>query len=258
VLAQDALQGISAVVTGAGSGIGRTAAVRLAELGADVVGIGRRTEALSETRELCPDPSRFHPRAVDVRDREAITAVLDDVGQEMGIDSVINSAGGQFFSPARSISSNGWRSVMSLNLDAIFWTCSAAYPYLANSRRGSVVNVSLSGVERGSRGLAHSIAARSGVLGLTRTLALEWAPQRIRLNCVAPGTVTTAALTAEGDRATIERFIAATPLGRATEVAEVAELISFLVSPAGSMITGQLVHLDGGAALGPGLHAIES
>jgi citronellol/citronellal dehydrogenase len=248
VLKPSSLHGVAALVTGAGSGIGRAITLRLLELGADVTGVGRRSSALEETAELAGS-DRFRPVTCDVRDRSAITAAVETVGRERGLQLLVNNAGGQFYAPATAISANGWDAVVDLNLTAVFTVTRAAYPFLAQ-RGGSVVSISVSGVERGSMGMAHSTAARGGVLALTRTLALEWAPDQIRLNCVGPGAVATEAL----DEATLARVPDFTPLGRATTPAEVAELVAFLGSDAGRLITGQMLHIDGGANIGPGVH----
>ena len=256
VLRPGLFEGKNALVTGAGSGIGRAIALRLVDLGMSVFGVGRRAEKLEETAALATSRSgRFRCQSCNVRDTDAIAALVAKVGEENGIDLLVNNAGGQFFAPAIEISRRGWDAVIDLNLNAVFTVTKAAYPYLKASR-GAVVNISLSGVDRGSKGLSHSIAARAGVLGMTRSLALEWAADGVRLNCIGPGTVVTEGLAGEAARPTLEGLVSATPMGEPTTVEEVAELTAFLASPAGRLMTGQLIQIDGAAHLGPGLHMV--
>ena len=258
VLRPGLLAGKGTVVSGAGSGIGRAIALRLCALGMAVTGLGRREDALKETAGLADGlPGSFRWTAVNVRDTDALEAAMRDAGETHGINLLVNNAGGQFFAPATKISRRGWDAVVDLNLSAVFVATKAAYPYLKEAR-GAVVNISLSGVERGSMGLAHSVAARAGVLGLTRSLALEWAGDGIRLNCLGPGTVVTAGLADEAARSLLDGLIAATPMGIPTDTADVAELTAFLASPAGRLMTGQLIQIDGAAHIGPGLHMIEA
>lgn len=256
VMRPGVLIGRSALVTGAGSGIGRGIALRLLALGMDVFGIGRREAPLAETAAMAERlPGDFGYACANIRDTAAIEALIAEVGERQGIDLLVNNAGGQFFAPATEISRKGWDAVIDTNLNAVFVITKAAYPYLKR-RQGAVVNISLSGVERGSMGIAHSIAARAGVLGLTRTLALEWAADDIALNCIGPGAVITEGLAGEAAQAMLDRLIAATPMGRATSVDDVAELVAFLATPAGHLMTGQLLQIDGAAHLGSGLHML--
>ena len=248
--------GRSAFISGAGSGIGRGIALRLMSLGMDVFGTGRRIDALAETGRLAEGlAGRFSFEPCNVRETDAIEALVKKVGELQGIDLLVNNAGGQFFAPATGISRKGWDAVIDVNLSAIFVVTKAAYPFL-KARKGTVVNISLSGVDRGSMGIVHSIAARAGVLGLMRTLALEWAKDDIALNCIGPGAVLTDGLAGEAAKAMLDRLIEATPMGRATSVEEVAELVAFLASPAGHLMTGQLIQIDGAAHLGSGLHML--
>jgi len=256
VMRPGVLSGRSAFVSGAGSGIGRGIALRLASLGMNVFGTGRRAEALTKTAEMAaPFEGKFSFESCNVRETQSIENLIERVGAKQGIDLLVNNAGGQFFAPATEISRKGWDAVIDLNLSAVFVATRAAHPFL-KAGKGSVVSISLSGVERGSMGIAHSIAARAGVLGLTRTLALEWAKDDISLNCIGPGIVMTEHLANEAPKNVLDDLLKATPMGRATRVEEVAELVAFLASPAGHLITGQIIQIDGAAHLGSGLHML--
>lgn len=258
VLETGVLQGVRAVVTGAGTGIGRAVSVRLGDLGAHVTGIGRTSESLVETQSLIESSGHgtFDWIAADVRDSAGLRAAMDEAANGAGIDLLVNNAGGQFYAAADDISDNGFRSVVDLNLSAVFTAISAAKPHMA-SRGGSIINISLSGVERGSVGLAHSLSARAGVVAMTKTLALEWAHLGIRVNCVAPGVVITEALPEDVTTSLQESVVPeSVPAGRATPTQDVAEFVAFLATPAARMITGQLLQIDGGAHLGRGLHML--
>jgi citronellol/citronellal dehydrogenase len=258
VLRQNALAGRSCIVTGAGSGIGRAIAIRFAMLGAHVVGVGRNADALDRTAELIAKAGgAFEARPCDVRDREASADLVREIGGRRGIDTLVNNAGGQFAAPAEKISPRGWDAVISLNLTAVFALSSAAFPYLSR-HGGCIINMSLSLAERGTPGIAHSVAARAGVLGLTRTLALEWASRGVRVNCIGPGIVETDTLDGRYRETVLKQVETSTPLGRTTLPEEVAELAAFLASPAGELMTGQLIQIDGGMHIGAGFNMLDA
>ncbi|GAB1510538.1 SDR family NAD(P)-dependent oxidoreductase [Actinophytocola sp. KF-1] len=239
VLPGNALAGKTALVTGAGSGIGRAVALRLVELGASVAGVGRRAGALAGTAELAGERFRYTP--LDIRDRDAAAAFVTGLGP---LDLLVNNAGGQFVAPAADISRRGFAAVADLNLTALASLLRAARPGLAGGR---VVNLSLSAPDRGIAGLAHSAAARAGVAALTRSLARQW--RDVRLFCLAPGTVLTAGVGDELPPDVLARIVATTPLGRDTALAEVAEWVAALGSGVADAVSGALIELDGGSGL---------
>ncbi|TDV57533.1 citronellol/citronellal dehydrogenase [Actinophytocola oryzae] len=243
MLPAGALAGRLAFVTGAGSGIGRAVALRLVSLGASVVGVGRREERLAETAALAGEGFRFE--VLDVRDRDAASALVGSLG---GLDLLVNNAGGQFVAPVDKISRRGFDAVVDLNLTAPASLVRAARPGLV-ARRGRVVNLSLSAPERGIAGLTHSAAARAGIAALTKALAGEWRADGVRLFCLAPGTVLTAGVGEELPAEALDRIVEATPLGRDTSLAEVAEWVAALGSGVADAVSGAMIELDGGSGL---------
>jgi citronellol/citronellal dehydrogenase len=247
------LTGRQALVTGGGTGIGRATALELAALGARVAVVGRRAELLHETAALAQSTGGdvlAYP--CDIREPEQVDAMLDAVLASHGsVDILVNNAGGQFVAPAERISLNGFRAVTRLDLDAVFaLTTAVANRSMIDSGGGSVVSVTIS-PRRAMPGMAHSAAARAGVEGLTRTLAVEWARHGIRLNCVAAGIVHTTAWDGYGlDPAVVATSI---PAGRLATPEEIARAIVFLASPAASYVTGATLLVDGGLDnVGPG------
>jgi citronellol/citronellal dehydrogenase len=240
------LDGRTALVTGGGTGIGRATALGLARVGARVAVLGRRAEMLAETAALAQE----HGGDVlgypcDLREPDQVDTVLEEVLAAHGrIDVLVNNAGGQFVAPAETISPNGFRAVTRLDLDAVFnLTVAVANRSMIPSGGGAVVTVTIS-PRRAMPGMAHSAAARAGVEGMTRTLAVEWGRYGIRLNCVAAGLVHTAAWDAYGlDPVQVGRSI---PAGRLATPEEVADAIVFLASPAAGYVTGATLLVDGG------------
>jgi len=237
-----------ALVTGGGSGIGRSTAIELARLGAQVVVLGRRADALEQTRDLC------HAHAgglevmvvpVDLREfddvDEAITAILD---RHDRIDLLVNNAGGQFVSPAQDITAKGFRAVTRLNLEAPWYlTTQVAARSMIPHGYGKVVSITMT-PQRGMPFMAHSSAARSAVESLTRTLAAEWGPLGVRLVAVAPGIVQTEAWGRYGlDPVDVAEVI---PLRRLQGPEEIAAMVAFLLSTAGDYVTGTTIVADGG------------
>jgi len=255
VLAPHCLDGRTALVTGGGTGIGRATALLLASLGAHVAVAGRREELLAETASLAAAAGSAHEVVVvpcDVREPEGVDAMLDVVLGELGrIDVLVNNAGGQFVSPAESVSYKGFRAVTRLNLDATWYaTTQVAARSMIPAGYGKVVSITMS-PHRGMPGMAHSSAARAAVESLTRTLAVEWGRHGVRVTAVAPGFVHTEAWDRYGlDPEQVATII---PAGRLQSADEVAAMVAFLASPAGDYVTGTTITIDGGLDVsGPG------
>lgn len=248
------LNGRVAIVTGGGSGIGKVAALLLAEAGADLVIAGRKQERLdtaaaeivAETGRRCIGVS------TDVRDPDAAKALIDAALAEYGrLDILINNAGRGTHAPLRTMTAEAWNNDVALNLNAAFYCAQAAYPHLRAHRNGAIVNISsLAGVN-GTMGVGAYAAAKAGLQQFTRVAAAEFGPHGVRVNCVAPGMIATElaqkgwAKTGFDASAACQAF----PLRRPGTPEEVARAVLFLASDAASYITGETLTVGGGPQL---------
>lgn len=251
VLSRFALPGKVAVVTGGGAGIGSAAALHLASAGAAVCVIDRNADkgeaVLSEIRDAGGTGAAW---ALDVTDEPAMAAAFAAIAEKFGgIDVLVNNAGMAIRSPALDMPVEDWNKVLAVNMTGMFVAARlAARAMQASGRGGAIVNTaSIMGL---SGGLYPNVAYQStkgGVVNMTRALALEWAPLKIRVNAVAPTFVRTGFIQPILDDPERMATIAAhTPLGRIAEPEEVADAILFLASPAAAMITGAILPVDGG------------
>jgi citronellol/citronellal dehydrogenase len=230
-----------AIVAGGGSGIGQGCALRLAAMDYHVILVGRTASKLEETAALITaQGGSAVPFPADVRDWDRLGELHDLVADD-GIDLLINSAGGQFYALARDISRNGWQAVVETNLSGSFFLCRQLLPAL-RKRRGAVVTLVANLWQRGAAGMAHSAAARAGVVNLTKSLAIEWASDGIRLNAVSPGLTDTPAL-----RKSYRSLVESVPLQRMGTVDEVVDAVMFMAHA--PYITGEVLTIDGGLQL---------
>lgn len=250
IFAPDLFAGRTALVTGGGSGIGLAIARDLGSLGARVAICGRDPARLSGARDtLLADGIDCLAMPCDIREPDAVqalvTAILETFG---GLEFLVNNAGGQFPAPAERISYNGWRAVIENNLNGTFLvTKTVAERAMLPVGRGKIVSI-VANMWRGFPGMAHTGAARAGVVNLTQSLAVEWATRGLLVNAVAPGVVRSTG-TDRYPPALMEQAVRATPLGRLGSVEDVSRAVTFLLSPAGDWITGETLCVDGGARL---------
>jgi NAD(P)-dependent dehydrogenase (short-subunit alcohol dehydrogenase family) len=237
------LQGKRALVTGAGIGIGRGIARWLARAGCDVVLADKDADALADAAdEVAREGTRVVPGTVDLRDPEHVrTLVAVAVEQLGGLDVAVNNVGslaGRPTTPFLDADDDYLRDVIEQNLFVTTWCCQAeAAAMVAAGTEGVIVNVS------------SGESSRPALNHLTSTLAVELAPKGIRVVAVAPGTTLTPVVKAALDDATVERLVAAHPLGRLTEPDDLGRLVVALASDLGRAVTGQLVFGDNGAHL---------
>ena len=259
----DLLEGQVALVTGGGTGIGLGIASCLAAAGATVAIASRKPEHLEPAAvELRSQGARVTTVETNVREPEAVARMVAQVTEAHGrLDILVNNAAGNFYAPSATLSPNAWRAVVETDLYGSFYCAQAVYPVMKAQGGGRIVSISMTLHYRGWPLMAHATAAKAGIDALTRTLALEWARDRVRVNAIAPGPIPTEGVrkaftpppTAEGvpDVFAVERAMEsyarkAIPLQRWGTPADIGGMVAFLGSPAGQWITGAIMVVDGG------------
>ncbi|MEU6379427.1 SDR family NAD(P)-dependent oxidoreductase [Streptomyces sp. NPDC046909] len=241
-------EGKAALVTGAGSGIGQAVAEELARRGARVAALDVRTDAAQETAAGLPGGTERHlaltadVTSVDEVDR-AVNAAVDALG---GVDMLANVAGiPDDAALCHLMSPDQWQRVLSVDLTGPFLAARAVLPSMLERGAGAIVNVSsLAGLVASAGGVAYT-AAKHGVLGLTKRLAVEYGPLGIRANAVCPGYIATPMNLPY--REMVKEAVEATPAGRWAEPEEVARLVAYLLGPDAGYVLGAAFSIDGGA-----------
>jgi 2-hydroxycyclohexanecarboxyl-CoA dehydrogenase len=228
----------TAVVTGGGSGIGQAVAQRLRAEGYHVA-----------TIDLEPSDDEF-AHAADVTDRAQVDAALSAIRAQLGpVTILVNAAGLDGFKRFTNISFEDWQRVIDVNLNGVFHCIQAVLPDMIEAGWGRIVNISSSSTHSGAPFMAHYVAAKSAVNGLTKTLALEYGPSGITVNAVPPGFIDTPMLRsaeAHGYLGDIEKTIEATPVRRIGRPEDIAAACAFLISDEAGYITGQILGVNGG------------
>ncbi|MEO6259043.1 MAG: SDR family oxidoreductase [Thermoanaerobaculia bacterium] len=254
MLPEKTFEGRVGIITGGGTGIGLGIARELARLGATVILASRSEEHLAPSVEQIRSETgragAAHFHVLDVRDAEAVEAMAEKTATDHGrIDLLVNNAAGNFIVPSDQLSVNGWNSVINIVLNGTFYcTSSVGKRMIAGKKGGVMLNIIANYAWTGAPGVVHSASAKAGVLAMTRTLAVEWARHKIRVNAIAPGPVHTEGaskrlfpdpMIEEGIRQTI-------PLRRFAGLEEIANAASYLLSDYASYVTGESFVIDGG------------
>ena len=249
VYAPGAFAGKTVLISGGAGGIGRASAWLFGRLGARVLLAGRSLEKLTGAAQAMAAHGLdvgFH--AVDIREPESIAALFAEISAHGPIDILVNSAGGQFPQAAIDFSVKGWNTVINTNLNGTWHMMqAAARAWRAAERPGSIVNIVVV-TSHGLHGVAHTIAARSGVIGLSEALAVEWAPLGIRINCIAPGVIETPGWRVYDAKA-VASYPKSNPMMRNGSTWEVAEACAYLGGSSGAFVTGEVLHVAGGSQL---------
>jgi citronellol/citronellal dehydrogenase len=245
--------GQTVIVTGGGSGIGRCTAHEIAALGAHVVITGRKPDKLATVKaEIETAGGSCETHAFDIREepqvKEAVAAIVAKNGR---IHGLFNNAGGQFPAPAASMSAKGFDVVVRNNLTGGFIVSREVFTQSMESHGGSIVNMAAD-MRNGFPKMAHTGAARAGMVNLTMTLAHEWAHAGVRVNAVSPGWIASSGMdTYQGEfKEQIPKLKNHCPLGRLGTESEVSGAVCFLLSDASAYITGTEIRIDGGVPLG--------
>jgi NAD(P)-dependent dehydrogenase (short-subunit alcohol dehydrogenase family) len=241
-----------AIVTGGGSGIGRAIAERLATDGMNVAVFDRDNKsAETVAAKIQADGGTALGYAVDVSDRLRLEGVVDDVRNALGPATVlVNNAGVTGFEPFLKISIQTWNRLLDVNLTGTFHCCQTVLPDMIAARWGRIVNISSSGGQSGNPYMAHYVASKAGVIGLTKALALEFGPKGVTVNTIPPGFIDTPLLRAAESAGQLGEGVdfhaARTPVRRVGVPADIAAACSFLVREEAGYVNGQVFGVNGG------------
>ena len=236
-----------AVVTGAGSGIGRESALRLARQGISVIACDRDEHAARKTVEALRTEGGEHRWQVfDVADREGVDSAVRDVVADFGrIDILVNAAGHTHFRPFVDLTEEEWDRTMTVHAKGTFNCVQSVLPHMQAHRYGRIVCIASVGAMSGSIAHSHYAAAKAAVIGFAKALCREIGPYGVTINCVAPGAIDTPLLRSLSSEETYSKY-SETPVGRIGLPEDVAHAVEFLASEGTGFITGWVVSVNGG------------
>lgn len=247
----DLLEGKRILITGGGTGLGKSMGRRVLELGARLVICGRREAVLEETKaEFDADfPGKTRALPCDLRDPAAVEALVETIWQEDPLDALVNNAAGNFLARSETLSPRALDAVLAIVLHGTAYvTLACGKRWLADNRSGNVLSIVATYAETGSPYVVPSAMAKAGVLAMTRSLAVEWGGRGLRLNAIAPGPFPTEGAWSRlvPNEAMDRAWKAKIPLGRVGEHRELADLAAFLLADGSGYINGEVVTIDGG------------
>jgi NAD(P)-dependent dehydrogenase (short-subunit alcohol dehydrogenase family) len=252
--AADLLSGRRALVTGGGTGLGLAMTKRFLELGAEVVICGRRSAVLDEATEAlaAAHPGKIDSVVCDIRSAEAVEAMFDEIYSRAPIDILVNNAAATFIAQTERLSARAADAILAPTLHGtLYCTIAAGRRWIDAGATGVILSILSTSTITGRAFTVPSAMAKSGVLAMTKSLAVEWGQRGIRLVAIAPGSLPTAATDAQLNPNSRKQddISQRVPLGRHGDHRELGDLAAFLVSDAASYMTGEMVVLDGGAHL---------
>ena len=242
------------LITGGGTGLGKAMAHRFLQLGATVYICGRREDVLEQTASELSAATHgpIHAIPCDVRNLDAVEAMIDEIWQDAPLDILVNNAAGNFIARTEELSSGAWNSVIGIVLHGTLnCTLACGRRWLKSARAATVLSISATYAPVGSAYVVPSAVSKAGVEALTRSLAVEWGNRGIRMNAIAPGPVPTqGAFSRVLPRPELEALaLDRNPMHRFGTTEELANLAAFLVSDGSSYINGEVIRMDGGEFL---------
>ncbi len=244
----DLFAGQTAIISGGGSGIGKAMTFLFARLGANVVICSRSEDKLTQTQAAIKEHlgRDIDYLAMTIRNPDDVHALMEQTWEKFGqADILVNNAGGQFPQAALDYSVKGWNAVIDTNLNGTWYMMQAAAKrWVDNKTPGNIVNI-VANVNRGMPQVAHTCAARAGVIYLSKSVSTEWAQLGIRVNCVSPGSIATEGLHVYPPEAA-GRFSDSNPMRTLGDAYDIAQAVAYLCGPTGKFITGEVLTVDGG------------
>jgi NAD(P)-dependent dehydrogenase (short-subunit alcohol dehydrogenase family) len=257
-------QGQRVLVTGGGTGLGLAMAGKLAELGAELHLCGRRLPVLQQACETlqADTGAQAFAHELDIRQPEAVAAVVDRIWAEHGpLTALVNNAAGNFVSRTEDLSVNGFHAISDIVFRGTFYVTQAVgRRWIAEDLPGSVLSIVVTWVDTGSPFVVPSAMSKAGLDAMTKSLAVEWGPKRIRLNAIAPGVIPTEGASRrlrpqiEGNEDSADRRRLDNPMRRLGTAEDIGNMAAFILAPGNTWLNGQTITLDGGDALANGAY----